>query len=286
MAERQGMTLKDKVRESLAFLRPLIPQTPSAAVVLGSGMGGVAEALQTPVIIDVRSIPHYPVSTVPGHAGRWIFGRLNAPVLCIQGRVHYYEGYSLAEATYYVHLVAGLGIRNLILTTACGGLNPDFRAGDLMLIADLINFAGKNPLRGRPENLLGPRFPDMSKPFDAHLCRLAEQAAAKLEIPLRRGVFCWVTGPNYETPAEVRALRRLGGDAVSMSTAPEVIVARQRHLNVLGLALITNAAAGLSAEPLTHEEVMQTAESAGQRLQKLLVEIISAIALFDKQTDK
>ncbi|MDZ7371999.1 MAG: purine-nucleoside phosphorylase [candidate division KSB1 bacterium] len=280
------MTLKDKVGESLAFLRPLIPQTPAAAVVLGSGMGGVAEALQSPVIIDVSNIPHYPVSTVPGHAGRWIIGELGAPILCIQGRVHHYEGYSLGEVTYYVHLVAGLGIRNLILTTACGGLNPDFRAGDLMLITDLINFTGRNPLRGQPEKLLGPRFPDMSKPFDERLCRLAEEAAVKLEIPLRRGVFCWVTGPNYETPAEVRALRRLGGDAVSMSTAPEVIVARQRRLRVLGLALITNAAAGLSAEPLTHEEVMRTAESAGRRLQKLLVEIISGIALFDKQTEK
>jgi len=206
----------------------------------------------------------------------------NIPLLCIQGRVHYYEGYSLSSVTYYVHLLAGLRIPYLILTTASGGLNPDFRPGDLMLISDMINFTFHNPLVGKPDNLLGVRFPDMSSPFDPRLMDIADRVGEKFHQPFRKGVFCWVTGPNYETAAEVRALRLIGGDAVSMSTAPEVIVARQRHLSVLGISLITTLATGLAKNELSHTEVTQTADAAGKRLQGLLSEIIAQIAMLDE----
>jgi purine-nucleoside phosphorylase len=274
--------LKEKVEQSLAVIRPLMTTTPRVALVLGSGMGKVADSVQKAVTISTRDIPHYPVSTVPGHTGKWIIGEIaGVPTLIIQGRVHFYEGYSPAQVTYYVHLLAGLAIRNLILTTACGGLNPDFRPGDLMLINDLINFAFINPLIGRPEEQLGPRFPDMSSPFDPDLLAIAERVGIAHQQPFRNGVLCWMTGPNYETAAEVRALRLLGGDAVSMSTAPEVIVARQRRLRVLGISLITNAATGLSGAALTHVEVTRAAAAAGQKLQTLLAEIIHHIAVFD-----
>jgi purine-nucleoside phosphorylase len=269
------MLLKDKIQESLSVVQPKLPDTPQVAIVLGSGLGGFADEIQNPIIIPTKEIPHYPVSTVPGHEGRWIIGELNGvTILCIQGRVHFYEGYALEDVTYYVHLLKALTIEKLIVTTACGGLNPEFNAGDLMLITDQINFAFNNPLIGKPENQLGPRFPDMSKPFDAEMITIAEQVGRAQGHPFRKGVFCWVTGPNYETAAEVRALHKLGGDAVSMSTAPEVIVANQRHIKVLGISLITNLGTGLSKTPLAHEEVTDMAGKAGARLALLLKEII------------
>lgn len=276
------ITLKDKVKCATAYLEQNMSVLPRLAVVLGSGLGGFAEELENPTIIPTKTIPYYPVSTVPGHAGRWVVGEMRGVMLlCIQGRVHYYEGYSLADVTYYVHLLKALGIKKLIITTACGGLNPDFRPGDLMLMTDQINFTFDNPLVGRPENLLGPRFPDLSKAFDAAMIAIAEQVGRNQGHPFRKGVFCWVAGPNYETAAEVRALRTLGADAVSMSTAPEVIVANQRFMRVLGISLITNPATGLSPSPLSHEEVTAVAAHAGVRLSSLLQEIIVKIALFD-----
>lgn len=273
------MLLKEKVKESLSFLEPRIDKTPEAAIVLGSGLGGFADALENPVSIATQDIPHYPVSTVPGHEGKWVIGDIHGVrTLCIQGRVHYYEGYPLQKIAYYVHLLAGLGIKSLIITTACGGLNPEFKPGDLMLITDQVNFAFNNPLIGKPEDQMGPRFPDMSKPFDAELIELAERVGAENGVTVRKGVYCWMTGPNYETAAEVKMLRNLGGDAVSMSTAPEVIVARQRHLRVLGISLITNLATGLADGPLTHAEVTEIAGKAGQRMTTLLQQIVKNMA--------
>ncbi len=271
----KNMLLKEKVKQSLEFLRPRIGETPRVAVVLGSGLGGFADAVENPRVIATEDIPHYPVSTVPGHKGRWVVGEVEGVrTLCLQGRVHYYEGYSLQAVTYYVHLLAGLGVDTLILTTACGGLNPEFRPGDLMLMTDQMNLAFNNPLIGKPEDQLGPRFPDMSQPFDAELLELAERVGVENGTPFRKGVFCWMTGPNYETAAEVRMLRTLGVDAVSMSTAPEVIVARQRRMRVLGVSLITNPATGLADAPLSHAEVTDIASRAGQRLTMLLKKII------------
>lgn len=277
------MLLKDKVRQSLEFLKPFIGETPKTAIVLGSGLGGFVDTLTNATVIETKSIPHYPVSTVPGHKGRWIIGEVDGVrTLAIQGRVHYYEGYPLQRVTYYVHLLAGLGIKVLIVTTACGGLNPDFAPGDLMLITDQINLAFNNPLIGKPDDQLGPRFPDMSKPFDADLLAIAERVGIENEAPFRKGVFCWMTGPNYETAAEIRMLQKLGVDAVSMSTAPEVIVARQRRLRVLGISLITNPATGLANGPLTHAEVTHIAAQAGRRLSTLIEDIIIRIDLNSK----
>lgn len=241
-------------------------------------MGDFARHIQHPVVIPASDIPHYPVSTVPGHVGRLIFGQLeDVPVVCVQGRVHFYEGYSLQRVTYYVHVLASMGVDILFLTTASGGLNPSFKPGDLMLMTDQLNFTLKNPLIGSPEDQLGPRFPDMSQPFDSDLRQRAKKAAARSGLNLREGVFCWVTGPNYETAAEVRALQKIGGDAVSMSTAPEVIVARQRHLKVLGLSLITNMSTGISKVKLTHKDVTRMAGQAGAKMQNLLKETITGL---------
>lgn len=267
--------LQEKIREALAFIKPQFEETPRVAIVLGSGLGRFSETIAGARIIPTAEIPHYPRSTVPGHAGRWFIGRIGAvPVIAVQGRVHYYEGYSLQQVTFPVHLLASLGVETLILTTASGGLNPSFRPGDLMVIRDQLNFTFDNPLIGKPDDQLGPRFPDMLHCYDPQLVELALQTGADLGMKLQSGVFCWVTGPAYETAAEVRMLRLLGGDAVSMSTAPEVIAARQRHLRVLGISLITNLGTGLSAGKLTHEEVTATADLAGERLGRLLQEII------------
>jgi len=272
--------LKDKISESLSFLSSKKVGRSKVAIVLGSGLGQFADTVEKPISIPTSDIPHYPRSTVPGHQGRWVFGEIgNIPILVIQGRVHYYEGYSLEEVTYPIHLLAGLGTTHLVLTTACGGLNSSFFPGDLMLISDHINFAFSNPLIGKPENQLGPRFPDMSQAYDKEFLQMAEQAGKDLNIQLRKGVFCWVTGPAYETAAEVRMLRTLGGDAVSMSTVPEVIVAQQRHLRVLGIALITNSATGTVSGKLTHSEVMNTANKAAGRMGILLREIITRLDL-------
>ena len=271
--------LKSRVQESLAVIRPRLPEAPRVAIILGSGLGRFSEHVENGVIIESREIPHYPLSTVPGHRGRWIAGRLGTmPVIVVQGRVHYYEGYSLPQVTYPVHLLASLGVEILIVTTASGGLNPDFAAGELMLITDQINLSGSNPLIGKPEEQLGPRFPDMAHCYDPELLETARRAARRQQLVLREGVFCWLTGPSYETAAEVRMLRLLGGDAVSMSTAPEVIVARQRHMRVLGISLITNPGTGLAVDKLTHAEVTATADRVGVRLGHLLLEIVGELA--------
>ena len=270
------MLLKEKTKEALALIKSrLHAPAPTVALVLGSGLGRFADFIEEAVVIPTEEIPHYPRSTVPGHSGRWFIGRIhNVPIIALQGRVHYYEGYSLPEVVFPIHLLAGLGVNTLLVTTASGGLNPNYSSGDLMVITDQIKMIPGNPLIGKPENLLGPRFPDLSSCYDAELIRLAMQTGADMGIALHQGVFCCMTGPAYETAAEVRMLQQLGGDAVSMSTAPEVIAARQRHMRVLGIALITNAATGITADRLSHHEVTETANKAGDKLGRLLMEII------------
>jgi purine-nucleoside phosphorylase len=272
------MLLKVKVKQSLDYIQSQISVVPKTGIVLGSGLGGIADSLKKPVIINTANIPHYPLSTVPGHAGRWVFGEIkNVPVLAIQGRVHYYEGYTLQQVTYPVHLVASLGIKNLILTTSSGGLCPRFTPGDLMIITDHINFGFGNPLIGKPDNILGKRFPDMSLPYDPRLIKIAEKAGADKNTPFQKGVFCWMSGPAYETSAEVRMLRFFGADAVSMSTVPEVIVAVQRRLSVLGISMITNFATGITPSTLSHNEVISMANVAGKKLEGLFKIIIPQI---------
>jgi purine-nucleoside phosphorylase len=263
--------LKSKISSSLAFLSPFYSETPGIAVVLGSGLGGVVSAFPKLQVIPTSEIPYYPRSSVPGHKGKWVFSRTDE-MLClfVQGRTHYYEGYPLSAITYPIHLLAGMGIKTLILTTASGGVNPEFKPGDLMIIKDHINFAFNNPLIGDGKNQLGPRFPDMSEPYDQELISLALKSGKLVNVDFRQGVFCWVSGPNYETASEVRMLKMLGVDAVSMSTVPEVIVAAQRHLRVLGISLITNPSTGLTDSILTHREVTERANLAVVQLELFL----------------
>jgi len=271
-------TLRQQLEESLTALKAKFRGTPPIAVILGSGLGPFADELEDAIAIDCREIPHYPAPTVPGHRGRWVWGKVNdVEVLAIQGRVHAYEGYSLEEVTYPVRLVKGLGAKILIVTNASGGINPHFEPGDLMLITDHINFRFDNPLIGPNDPGLGPRFPDLSEPYDRELTGLAERAALDLRLRVHRGVYLGTKGPTYETPAEVQMMRRLGAEAVGMSTVPEVIAAKHAGLRVLGISCITNRAAGLSEKKLTHEEVVKVAERAREKFTALVREVIRRI---------
>lgn len=249
---------------------------PKVGLVLGSGLNFFAEtAIADPRAVPYESLEGFPRSTVEGHAGRFVGGTVGSvPVLCMQGRFHFYEGYDLAQVTLPIRLMARLGVEVLILTNAAGGINADFTPGDLMLIEDHINFIGGNPLRGPNDDRFGPRFPDMTEAWDGELRSLALEVAAEQQTALRRGVYLAVSGPSFETPAEIRAFRALGADAVGMSTVPECIVARHAGMRVAGFSCITNAAAGLNEQPLTHEEVAETAQQVREPFSRLLSALI------------
>jgi purine-nucleoside phosphorylase len=250
-------------------------RAPEIGLILGSGLERIVDALEMPLATPYSEIPGSPVATVPGHPGRLVLGRIaGREVAALVGRVHYYEGYGADEVAFLVRLLALLGCRTLVVTNAAGGLDPAFRPGDLMLIADHINLvglAGQSPLRGAEGAAFGPRFVEMGDAYDPDLRRLALAAAADLGIGLREGVYAMVAGPSYETPAEVRFLRAAGGTAVGMSTALEVVAARQLGVKVLGFSLITNAAGGAG---LSHEEVVAASLAAGPRLARLIVGVI------------
>jgi purine-nucleoside phosphorylase len=278
----QENQLKQRTNSALTFIRSKIDTAPKAAIILGSGLGRFAENIQNPIKISTFDIPYYPKSTVAGHEGCWIAGKLaDFPVLIIQGRTHYYEGYSLQQITFPIHLIAGLGIKYLILTTACGGLDTRFKPGDFMIIKDHINMSFKNPLVGKPDELLGPRFPDLSQAYDPELHKLANSVAKKLGFNIYEGIFGWLCGPNYETLAEIKMMKILGAQAVSMSTVPEVIVANQRQLHVFGLSIITNIASKVLAEELTHQSVTHNASKVFQKLDRFLTHMIQGIALIE-----
>lgn len=248
------------------------------AVILGSGLGGYAEALEDAKFLDYKDIPGFPVSTAPGHAGRWCAGRLHGKrVYMMQGRFHCYEGYDLRDVTMPIRVMKRLGVQTLIVTNAAGGVNTGFAPGDLMLLTDFINLSGKNPLTGPNLDEFGPRFPDMSHAYDVRLMQLAQDVAAKLGIALQKGVYCWMNGPCYESPAEIRMARAIGGDAVGMSTVPETIVARHCGMDVLGLSCITNMAAGILNQPLSHQEVMETSEKVKDTFRALVDGVIAAL---------
>ena len=264
-------------------VRHLCDQTPTLGLILGSGLSSLADTLTNATSIPYTQIPHWPVSTVAGHQGRLVIGQLQGhTTVILQGRTHFYEGYSPQQITLPVRVMQCLGVRTLIVTNAAGGMNPSFHPGDLMLIRDHVNLpamAGNNPLRGPNDDTLGPRFPDMTEPYSARLRQLAHDAAATLNIPLHEGVYTYVAGPSYETPAELRFLRAIGGDAVGMSTAPEVVVARHGGLEVLGISTITNMAL---ADPqpgtiLSHTEVMEMVKLVVPRLTDLLLEILRGL---------
>ena len=251
-----------QVQEAAAYIKEkLNGRKPEIDITLGSGLGDLAEQLTDAVQIPYGDIPHFPVSTVAGHKGQFVVGKLEGrEVLCMQGRFHYYEGYDLKQVTLPVRVMKLLGIGTLIVTNAAGGINTGFRPGNLMLIEDHLNLTGENPLIGENLEAFGERFFDMTVAYDREYRTLAENLAAELDIPLQKGVYAWLTGPNYETPAEIRYLRTIGADAVGMSTVPEVLVARHCGLRVCGISCITNLAAGMGEGLLSHEEVKETAD--------------------------
>ncbi len=251
----------DQIDEAAGLIRSRITSQPRVAIILGSGLGVFADAVENATILPFSELPHWPVTTVEGHSGRLVIGKLEGQdVLVMQGRIHYYEGYSLAQVTFPIRVFKRLGIEILIVTNAAGGVNPEFQPGDLMLISDhinLIGMAGLNPLRGPNYEEFGPRFPDMSQAYDLKLIALARQVAEENNIFPRQGVYVCLAGPTFETPADLRFLRLIGVDAVGMSTVPEVIVAHHAGIRVLGLSTISNKA-NLDGQTLTtHEEVLQ-----------------------------
>jgi purine-nucleoside phosphorylase len=261
------------VDEAVACLRGRLGLVPEVGLVLGSGLGEVAAELEVKAALPYTEIPHFPRATVPGHQGQVAAGYWRGrPVLVFRGRLHYYEGYSLAQVTFPVRVFAGLGGEILVLTNAAGGLRRDWQAGELMLIRDHLNFMGDNPLRGLTDPRLGPRFPELSQAYDPELRRWAVEAARRAGLRLREGVYAAVSGPSYETPAEARFLRRAGADAVGMSTVPEVIVARQVGLRVLGISCLTNVL--FSDEVADHEQVVSRAREASRALDRLLDEFL------------
>lgn len=264
------MTAHQPVDAVTRFLESRIEHRPDVGMILGSGLGALADALEDSRAVSFEDVPHLGGLTVPGHRGRLVLGQLEG-LACIafQGRRHLYEGHAAEDVALPVRVLTRLGIKLLVITSAAGGIDRTFRPGDLMVIDDHINLLGRNPLIGavRPGE---PRFPDMSAPYDPRLQRIAERVAAERGIRVVRGVYCAVTGPSYETPAEIRMLRRLGAQAVGMSTVPEVLVARAAGLPVLAIALITNPAAGLASEPLSHDDVIAAGKRASSEFERLI----------------
>jgi purine-nucleoside phosphorylase len=267
-----------QVSESVEFLRIKADIQPQIGIVLGTGLGGLADRIQAVAIIPYGEIPHFPVPTVPSHMGRMIFGSLaGKTVMAMQGRFHYYEGYEAKEITFPIRVMAAMGMRNLFISNAAGGLNPLFQAGDLMLISDHLNLTGQNPLRGENVDAWGPRFPDMTEPYSPELLELAGQAARELGMEVHRGVYVGVTGPSMETAAETRFLRFIGADAVGMSTIAEVIVAVHAGIRVLGISVITNVNLPDDYQPAPIEQVIATAKSAEPKVIRLVEETLKRI---------
>ena len=248
------------------------------AVILGSGLGDYANALEDAKYLDYKDIPGVPISTVAGHAGRWWVGTLHGKrVYMMQGRFHSYEGYDQQTVTMPIRVMSKLGVKTLIVTNAAGGVNTSFYPGDLMMIEDFINLSGKNPLTGPNLDEFGPRFPDMTYAYAPAFKKLACEVAEKLNIKLQRGVYCWFNGPTYETPAEIRMARALGADAVGMSTVPETIVGRHCGMDVLGFSCITNMAAGVLDQPINHQEVMETGARVKVTFRNLIDGVIASL---------
>lgn len=265
----------DAAGESAALIAAAMPGPYRAAIVLGSGLDALAERVEPEAVLPYAQIPNFPDTTVAGHAGRLVLGRLReSPVLLFQGRFHYYEGHPLDVVTFPVRVLARLGVRTLILTAAAGGIGDDLAPGSIVVLNDHLNLLGQSPLRGPNDDRFGPRFPDLSETYDRDLRELATREAIGLGIAVTEGVYACVAGPNYETPAEVRMLRTLGADVVGMSTVPEAIVARHLAMKILAFAVVANRAAGLQATPLSHAEVLETVQGVSTRLADLLEALV------------
>ncbi len=272
------MQLETTVQNAAAYIRRAVSCQPEIGLVLGSGLGDFADTLEDPRRIAYSDIPGFPLPTVPGHTGALVFGKKQGrQVVALQGRIHYYEGLPQNQITLPIRVLAALGVSTLILTNACGGVNLDYKPGDLMLIRDHINLSGGNPLIGPNLDAFGPRFPDMGDLYRADLRKTVRQTAEKLGIPLQEGVYAMYSGPNYETPAEIRMFRILGADAVGMSTVPEALVAGHCGMAVVGISCITNMAAGILPEKLCHREVVETAARVRSKFQALLEAVLAAV---------
>lgn len=272
------MDLSTKLKESADFILSKTKFKPEIGLILGSGLGAIADKIEDAEHYNYSDIPNFPVSTVEGHAGKLVIGNFQGKqVVAMQGRFHYYEGYEMDQVTFPVRVMKLLGVQTLIVTNAAGAVNKDFNPGDLVLISDHINLSGRNPLIGRNLDEFGPRFPDMSNAYDKDLRTKVKEIAKNAGIELREGVYTMLSGPTYETPAEIRMIRTLGGDAVGMSTVPEVIIANHCGLKVIGVSCMTNMAAGILDQPLCHEEVMETSNKVKATFINLMTNIIKEI---------
>lgn len=269
---------RQRIDDAVRFLRTKTSAQPSVGIILGTGLGGLAKEIKHDVVIDYENIPHFPVSTVESHHGRLIFGTIGGKsVVAMQGRFHFYEGYSMQQVTFPVRVMKFLGVNTLLISNAAGGMNPQWKKGTVMIITDHINLQGDNPLIGPNDDSLGPRFPDMSEPYNRKLIALAEQVALENKIRVEKGVFVAVAGPNLETRAEYRFLRLIGADAVGMSTVPENIVAVHMGINVLGFSIITDECFPDSLQPANVAEIIAVANEAEPKLTRIMKGVIESL---------
>ena len=267
--------LSQQINEAVNFLRTKTSSSPQIGIILGTGLGGLAKEIKAEVVIDYGDIPHFPLSTVESHHGKLIFGTLGGKnVVAMQGRFHFYEGYTMQQITFPVRVMKFLGVETLLVSNAAGGMNPLFSRGDIMLITDHINLLGDNPLIGPNDNELGPRFPDMSEPYSKQLIALAEKIALESRIKVQKGIFVAVAGPNLETRAEYRFLRNIGADVVGMSTVPECIVAVHMSMHVLGFSIITDECFPDALKPAKLDEIVATAMAAEPKLTAIMKEVV------------
>ena len=274
------MDFKTQLQETVASIRSFTKATPPIGIILGTGLGALAEEISKETVIPYDKIKHFPVSTVESHAGRLLFGKLGGKdVVAMQGRFHFYEGYDLKQVTFPVRIMKELGVKVLIVSNAAGGLNPQYEIGDLVMITDHINLQGFNPLTGHNDDKLGPRFPDMYNCYDRELRDLAEATALDVKIPLLKGVYIGVTGPNLETAAEYRYMRIIGGDLVGMSTVPEVIVARHQGTKVLGFSFVTDMGLPDAIEPTSHEKIIAAAAKGEPKMTQLVKKVVERMSI-------
>ncbi|MEG0642007.1 MAG: purine-nucleoside phosphorylase [Clostridium sp.] len=272
------MNLLKNIETASSYILSKSKYKPEIGLILGSGLGSIADLIEEPEFYPYEELPNFPTSTVEGHAGRLVIGKLEGKiVIAMQGRFHFYEGYSMQEVTFPVRVMKLLGVEKLIVTNAAGAVNTNFKPGDLMIITDHLNLSGSNPLMGKNLDTFGARFPDMSTAYAPELREKVKSVAKSLNLDIKEGVYAMMSGPTYETPAEVKMVRILGGDAVGMSTAPEVIVANHSGLKVVGISCLTNMAAGILAQPLNHEEVIETSNMVKNNFIDLMKTLIKEL---------
>lgn len=266
----------NKINQTAAYLKTMVSYRPETGIILGTGLGHLADEITEKIEIPYEQIPHFPLSTVEGHSGKLIFGKLGGKeVLAMQGRFHYYEGYDMKQVTFPVRVFKAMGVKTLFVSNAAGGMNPDFKVGDIMIITDHINLFPEHPLRGKNHEELGTRFPDMSEAYSPRLIAKANEIAERLGIKVQHGVYVGTSGPTFETPAEYRYFRRIGGDAVGMSTVPEVIVARHGEMEVFAISVITDLGVEGIVEKCSHEDVQKAANAAQPLMTRIMQELVT-----------